>query len=275
MPDYLSWSQFDTFASCGVKYKLSYIDKVPQAPRGYFMGGSAVHRTIEESEALGWWGDPDRFLTDGEATAFFHAQLESEVTKAVGDITWGGRKTKASPGGEDLKWWHASGPMMLRRYASLRREDHAKGFPTPKTEVKVSFPGPGDKPVIGYIDQLFEPLPHEVGSFDGIVRDYKTGSRFKPDHPLQLVLYGRAIRDTVGYEVARGQFVYLRAQDGRLVHEVNLSPWYTLLDTLMEEWQAAMETGQFIHRPGWQCATCDVGPYCEVGRKLGGEDEGE
>lgn len=279
---YLSWTQFETFASCGKKYELVYKDRHPRAPKGYFIGGQAIHDTIAECESAGWWGDHERFLSDGEAIDRYHVVLnekfhkaEKEAERMGVDLVWGGRSTKQFPNGEDLAWWHGIGPQMLRRYASLRRQDHDTGWPLPRVEVGVSFHGPGERLVKGYIDQLFEPVEAEVGRFGGLVRDWKTGSKYTPDHPLQLAIYGRAASETLDMPITRGQFVYLRASDGRLVYEVDLAPWYPVLDMLMNEWAASMESGQFIHRPGWQCKTCDVASVCEVGRTLSGHQDEE
>lgn len=272
LPGYLSWSQLDSFAGCGRKYELSYLEKVPKGPRGYFIGGHAVHETIQESESAGWWADVARFQKGGEAETFFHLTFEKELSEASADLLWGGRKSKAHPDGENAAWWHSNGPSMLRRYSSLRREDETKGYGRPETELKVSFAGPGGKQVLGYIDQLFPPMAHQVGASEGRVRDYKTGSSTPPT-PLQLALYGKAVRETMDMDVRWGEFVKLRSNDGRLAHEVDLYPWYPVLDKLMTEWDEAIRSGVYLHRPGFLCGTCDVGAYCDVGRLLGGHEE--
>lgn len=277
-PSYLSWSQFDSFVSCGMKYKLSYVDRVPRAPKGYFIGGHAIHATIQEAENRGWWAIGEPWQNGGEALEYFHELFDSELAresgKGEGEVSWGGRKTKEFPEGENADWWHATGPMMLRRYASLRREDDQSGFPMPNVEAKVILTPEGiGKPLIGYIDALFPPnglgaVLTEVGRFPGLVRDYKTSSTYTPDHPLQLAIYGRAWHQLTGDLITRGQFIYLRAGDGRLVYEVDLSDWYPVLDLLMAEWRVAMEKEQYIHQPSWRCKSCDVAAYCEVGKLL-------
>ena len=263
-PSYLSWSQVETLAGCGRKYELRYVEKMGSVEKGYFIGGNAIHTTIAESEGAGWWGNPELFAHDGEAVAFFRNEVARLVAKAGGaaKVEWGGRKTKEFPEGENQDWWNYQGAQMLRRYSSLRQEDNAKGREAPKTEVQVKFTHDGQL-VLGYIDQLFN-----SGRIDDRVRDYKTGAKYSPDTPLQLALYGYAVRQTLGVEVRWGEFIYLRSTDGRLVYEVDLTEWYDLIPILLEEAQVELERGVFTHRPGWQCKTCDVAPFCEVGRRL-------
>lgn len=47
MPAYLSYSQFDTFLTCGEKYRLTKIEQVPEKPAWFLIGGSAVHAATE------------------------------------------------------------------------------------------------------------------------------------------------------------------------------------------------------------------------------------
>jgi len=44
---HLSYSQLETFLSCGEKYRLSRIVGVPEEPAWYLIGGSAVHEATE------------------------------------------------------------------------------------------------------------------------------------------------------------------------------------------------------------------------------------
>lgn len=47
MPAHLSYSQFDTFLSCGEKYRLTKIVEVPEKPAWFLIGGTAVHEATE------------------------------------------------------------------------------------------------------------------------------------------------------------------------------------------------------------------------------------
>lgn len=42
-PEYLSYSQFDTYSSCGWKWYLTRVMKVEEAPSVWSPGGTAFH----------------------------------------------------------------------------------------------------------------------------------------------------------------------------------------------------------------------------------------
>lgn len=47
---HLSWSQLQTLADCGEKFRLSYVVQVPRAPQGPLIAGRAIHAAIEWAE---------------------------------------------------------------------------------------------------------------------------------------------------------------------------------------------------------------------------------
>jgi hypothetical protein len=261
MPDHVSWSQLETLSTCGERYRLRYLgEKVPQTPKGFFIGGNAVHASIEEAENSGLFMDPGAFERGGDVWLFFITDLNKRVLDAGGDeaVEWGGRKTKEFPEGEDRRWWEFNGPAMLRRYCLLRQEDEAEGLGKPETEVRVRMPREDAPGFLAYIDQLY---PDRV-------RDYKTG---KPSSapPLQLALYEWMLRNLGHPERHIGEYVYLRPADaaGR-VYQVDLDAWVGLVPTLVAQMDQTLQLGKFTFSPGMQCGWCDVAPSCEVGRRL-------
>jgi hypothetical protein len=53
-PEYISYSQYETYLSCGEKYRLSRIEQVPEQPAWYLIGGSAVHEATEAYDKALW-----------------------------------------------------------------------------------------------------------------------------------------------------------------------------------------------------------------------------
>lgn len=47
LPPHVSYSALTTYLDCGWKYYLSRIEKVPERPTWYLVGGSAVHEATE------------------------------------------------------------------------------------------------------------------------------------------------------------------------------------------------------------------------------------
>jgi hypothetical protein len=104
---HLSWSQLQTLADCGEKFRLSYVVDVPRAPQGPLIAGRAIHAAIEWAERSqrefdGWC--PIQDLTHGtdQERADFLASLKGEFEAIFDDdvadeggadvIRWGGRK---------------------------------------------------------------------------------------------------------------------------------------------------------------------------------------
>lgn len=264
MRNHVSWSQLETLSDCGEKYRQRYILKeTERTPKGFFIGGGALHTAIEESENTGAWADPESFERGGDIWLFFLAELNRLTLDAGGDdaVEWGGRKSKDFPKGEDRRWWEFNGPAMLRRYSALRRADEAAGLGRPSTEVKVTAPRETGIPVLGYIDQLF---PDRV-------RDFKTGKPGASGPPFQLALYEWSLREGGHEPRSIGEYVFLRAQDAeRRVYRVDLDVWVPLVPTLLEQMEGQLERGIFTYSPGRHCTWCDVAARCEVGRRLTG-----
>lgn len=51
-PDYVSYSAFSDWLSCGWQYFLGRVKKVPRRPGWWFPGGTAVHAATEAYDRL-------------------------------------------------------------------------------------------------------------------------------------------------------------------------------------------------------------------------------
>lgn len=81
----LSVSRMTTFQSCGYKYYLQYVKKVPTPTPSFFVGGRAVHGAVErELEVIKEFGRP---MEDGEYTDLVNDQIIQAFD--VGDIEYG------------------------------------------------------------------------------------------------------------------------------------------------------------------------------------------
>lgn len=265
MDDHLSWSRIQTWLQCGERYRLRYVEGVPASPHGALIGGSAVHATIARSEELRWWEHEEPWTDGGEATAHYLAELARRIEEA-GEVRWGGRKTREFPNGEDRTWWERTGPMMLRRYAALRRDMDADGWGLVDggAEMQVTVPlGDGVPPLLGYVDAF---LAHRSG--EPIVLDWKTGQVGGGD-VMQLAIYAWLIGRGRGIEVDVGTFVYLRtpARD-RQVQRVDVRTIVPHVEEAVLAAHRGIQVGAFVARPGPFCRTCPVREACWYGRTL-------
>ena len=265
---HLSFSQLQTYLDCGVKFKLSYIDKVPREPQGALIGGSLIHRIIELSEREEWWFDDANFMSEyvdpegnvdapGVAIRAFLKGFDSDIAEAGGvdAIRWGGRGQ-----GEDYAWWRKQGEFMLRRYQQTRMTMFNSGWETIPggTEQRVEAHLPGvSTPVVGYLDKF---MMHEAG--EPVIVDWKTGRIGNAD-PRQFATYSRLKQEITGILVTRGIAVFLRAADAE--RRVGAVTFAGLVDRMPQSYAdlvRGIEAGIFAPRPSDFCKSCAVRASC-------------
>jgi CRISPR/Cas system-associated exonuclease Cas4 (RecB family) len=250
----LSHNRLSTYVQCGRKYALTYLGERPdKTPQGAFLGGIAVHDVIEQIEKAGEGPNVDE---DG-AIERFRTTFDALISGVVqADIRWGGRG-----GREDQEWWYATGPGMVITYQRMRElDDQMEWEVIPEmTEAVIGATLDGVS-FTGRIDALVA-----TDSGDLIIRDYKTGVYKRPEQRLQLALYAKMMKETLGYHVVIGELCYLRS-NARIVF--GLEPLY---DVLGDWWKAAADgiaKEVYPISPGPMCVSCDVKMLCPWGSVL-------
>jgi len=203
MSGHLSNSQLTSFADCGEKYRLSYIEGAPKRAQGPLIGGIAVHRAVEHGLREGLMLEPS---SKDEIEAVYLETLDAMVAEAGGpdSVRWVGRKTKAMPAGEDIEFWHGSAPLaMLARAHDLAVEDAENGVvlwgtadnPTAGVELKIDIPFSELRTITARIDALVVDANGQP-----MVRDYATG---KPGGKTELqgALYALALERAEGFNL--------------------------------------------------------------------------
>lgn len=270
---YLSYSRISTYAGCGKRYELSYVEGTPRKPQGAFLGGIAVHETIEQAEFRGWWPEPEPFEADGDATSFFRERFRHLINEAGGiaEIRWGGRKSKAYPEGHTDDWWNEFGPGMLKRYHAVRRGDLDAGLsmhPSYGVEAEVNANLPSGTRMTTRLDALVMVTPDG----EAIIRDYKTGQPY-PGARYQNVIYAWAVAQTLGITASYGELVYL----GGATPDPIRFPITAEATAAVMTWLDAAEQGirkeVFVPNPGPFCVSCPVLAACEVGTQVVKEKE--
>ena len=266
---HLSFSQLQTYQSCGKKYELSYVQRVEREPQGAFLGGTAIHRAIQEAEGYGWWLD-DANVSGPTApmVARFLEILETKVAEAGGPgaIRWGGRGQ-----GEDLAWWRKQGEFMCRRYVATRQAMEASGW-APITHgvemrVEATFDEVGE-PIVGYLDKF---LMHEEG--EPLIVDYKSG-KIGGAEPMQFATYAALVKATRGIDVERGVAVYLRAPDaGRRVAPMRFADLTERMPRTFSVLARGIDAGLFEPNPSAFCKSCSVRAHCWYWQATEGKEE--
>ena len=267
--DHLSHTRVATYLSCGEKYRLKYVEEFPRSPQGAFIGGVAVHETIEEASNTGLWANPEAFQEpSGDIVVFFREHLLAAVQEAGGAeaVRWGGRKTKTFPQGEDLQWWFTFGPGMLNRYHTLKLQDVEDGWEVFGSEIEATFNLGSGMRVVARMDEV---LSHADGTIK--VRDYKTGQP-RPEEVIQLGLYAHACKVTLGFTVTFGELAYLKKTSNYL-STFAAQPWIDSVMTWLDRAEGGLSKEVYLLRPSSFCSSCDVKAGCQYGRQLIEGDE--
>jgi hypothetical protein len=268
---HVSFSRLSTYAECGQKFKLSYVDEVPREPQGAFIGGIAVHETVEDIELAGQARNPlffvDDFIAPSQAATLFREKLMEGVGK-VDDpdlIRWGGRKSKLFPNGHDLKWWTEFGPGMVMQFHRQRLADDRAGDEVLLEYVEAQVNGTWEKntPVVTRLDAMVE---GRDGRF--WIRDYKTGQARK-EQRLQQVLYCMMAEETLNIPIAGAELVYL-ATTALQVDRFEWQPYEAAIGLWVDEAIAGITSDVYPMSPSSYCTSCSVRSSCSYGRLLGG-----
>lgn len=247
-----SYSQMSLYQECPEAYRWKYVDKVPEAPSVWSVGGVAFH-TVAEEYLRGQMGpDPDDdriFVAWMEA---WHAAYEEVINhpRFAGDpdmATW----RKANRGTEGKDWWIEEGFAMCRRFVRWCRTkgqdlivfDH-NGEPGLELELEVEL---GGVSLIAIPDAI---VIDEHGQLN--IMDYKSGK--PPKSTLQLGVYKAAIKAKTGLDATWG--LYYMARPGELLPR-DLAKWTPeLIGELFADFDLRERSGDYAPTPGEACRFC-------------------
>lgn len=253
----MSASRAAKFASCGEKYRLTYLYDLPQVPSVAAIGGKGFHEYAFDSELY-------RMGQINELPPFA-SYLERELQRAESDsgltrdkFKVSGRKTKALPLGETIEYWRDElGPWMAEVYYKFDFGSDWQvatdlppdpGGNTLGLEYEINLP---DIPFVGYVDRI------DVDRFGNYrVVDYKTGRKRKS---TQLQLYMAALK-ILGVRAVRASYYYSRKAELDGPYPAAWSE-QTFRDYLTVH-QLAIKSELFVPNPGDQCGWCDVRDHC-------------
>ena len=248
-PRRLSPSGAGTFEQCPRRWRLRYVERLPDPPGEAALAGSFAHRVLE----LLMQRDPH------ERTV--------EVAKAIARSEWPG--VEADPdfralgfdeaGGKHFRWkaWQAiEGLWALEdpKAVDVRATEH---------DVEADL---GGVPFRGIVDRLDE-------EGDGlVVTDYKSGkapsARFRRGRLDQVLLYAAAVEQATGEMPVHARLLYLGQRPVGI--KVTREEIDSVVDKLAGTWAAintACDTDEFEPRTGPLCGWCPYVDRCPEGTK--------
>ena len=248
-PRRLSPSGAGTFEQCPRRWRMRYVERLPDPPGEAALAGSFAHRVLE----LLMQRDPH------ERTV--------EIAKAIARAEWPG--VEADPdfralgfdeaGGKHFRWkaWQAiEGLWALEdpKAVDVRATEH---------DVEADL---GGVPFRGIVDRLDD-------EGDGlVVTDYKSGkapsARFRRGRLDQVLLYAAAVEQATGEMPVHARLLYLGQRPVGI--KVTREEIDSVVDKLAGTWAAintACDTDEFEPRTGPLCGWCPYVDRCPEGTK--------
>lgn len=250
----VSYSQINSAAACGERFRLERVIEVPQRPAWALVGGSAFHAQTE---------DFDRGREVGSFDDYLDAEIERRLEEApeFNRDEWraSGRATKEWPNKEDERWWRYHGPLFFDRYVRWSTAvpwvlADIGGEPAIEVEIRHDFGGGLE--FRGYVDRVYHDPRHDVL----IVVDHKSGS-YKPPTPRQLAFYAGLLERTHGAEVKLGAYYDARSGSTGEVKDLSLYD-YSRIEYQARALALMREQGIYLPNPGNLCSSCSVKEYC-------------
>lgn len=248
-----SYSRLDVYLQCPEMYRWKYVEKIPEKPSVWTVGGTAFH-SVAEQLLRGDLGE-----TPGEAE-LYPAWLEAWETayrdvvdhpRFVGDpdmSTW----RAANRGAETKDWWISAGFAMVRRFADWRQTVgrdllvfDLDGRPALEAQIETEL---GGVPFIAIPDAIVVDEHGQLG-----ILDYKTGK--PPQKATQLHAYAAVLAEQYGLHATWG--LYYMARPGQLLPRL-LPHDHAGLIAQVVDFDTREQAGDYAPTPGDACRFC---PY--------------
>lgn len=258
-----SHSAYEDYASCGEKFRLKRVEKVPDRPGMARTGGTAFHSWSEAYDLAEQQSQKDALLD--EWPAFLEAAIaEDEEKHEVSRDTFviSGKATKEKPNKEDIPYWRdVLGPELLAKYVKWVSNNDwviAQDLPqdtngnTVGVEYEVTYQV-GQVKEKGYLDRVYYDEHGNLG-----VVDIKTWSRKRVTIQLPGYLVGLQKR---GINATWGS--YYHARKGTSDKPEFYSSWDEHKLAFAYEQAAVMEAqGFYLPRVSDECSWCSVKDHC-------------
>ncbi len=266
-PPHRSYSQYETYTSCGEKYRLKYQAGVPEEPSVWTVGGHAFHEVTEtfDRAVFDYACEPAALAVTRPHWEVVMARLVAEQEAKYPDVPvekWrtAGRVTKDKPDKENLAWWLDAGWKMVQDYVAWRIAHEAdytilelpNGDPAIEVTMTVLF---GDVPVkmapdLCLVDSNGSPL----------MVDKKTGSR-RVTKFHQLGFYSAGMSELFDMSFDYGAYYMARSAtltEPRLINQFTPQRIGAMVQTLDKN----IRDRVFLPVVDDHCSYCAVRDHC-------------
>jgi putative RecB family exonuclease len=247
LPTSLSPSKVTSFKECGLAFRLSTIERLPEPPSPHAAKGTLVHRALQ---LLFWEEPPGERSRDAAAAKLNHA---------VPEILDGPEYDGLRLGADEREEFLADAAVLLDHYFEL---EDPNGVRMIGTELRMSVMV-GNLKLSGVIDRLELDDDGEL-----VVTDYKTGraplAHFEQGRLTGVHFYALLCEQVLGRRPSRVQLLHLREPLA-----ISTTPSDQSVRGLRQQTQAiwsaverACEREDFRPKPGRLCQWCAYHEYC-------------
>jgi RecB family exonuclease len=238
LPRALSHSSISMYQECPWRYKLKYVDKIPEKPKHFFSFGQSMHKALE----------------------FFY-QVKVLPAPSLEELLASYKENWVSVGyrdGEQEAEYFQQGQHILREY----HKRHSAAFQIPfSVEYDFQMMVEGI-PVTGKVDRI-DRLPDGRLS----VLDYKTGKALasaRIEEDAQLTMYQLACESQLGAQVGRLVFYHLPSHKEHTVGRRSDEQVGGLRRRIVDTADGIMAE-RFDPKPSeGACRWCDFKAYCPI-----------
>lgn len=235
-PPHISHSSMNLWTGCGKRYELQKIQKVPEAPAWYLIGGSAVHKATE-------WLDLHVYENPVDAwTDAFNMEIDQAAEAWPDDTEWlagGWGQTQ-----QRYDHWSDKG----RRYVE---QWYWRDKPVPTAvEADVSQTLPSGLKVKAYVDRVY----------NSRLVDLKSGSK-RPETDQQLGMYTALWNNLFPSDPVDEAAIYMFKDDRE--YDYDVARWtIDMVDEIGQAWVRGVENRVFLPVRSNGCRTCSMRTAC-------------
>ena len=245
-----SYSALTVYEKCPEQYRIKYVERVPEEPSVWSIGGTAFHQVAEWYLAgLIGTSEADLFQAWLEAWEQAKAEVLTRNPEANPDVrTW----RAADRGRENAEWWMEHGFAMVKRFVAwwptsgltVYQDEEGLGL---ERRIETEL---GGVPIVAIPDAL---VVDEHGQLN--ILDYKSGK--PPKETLQLGVYRAAVLAGMGLDTTWGLYYMARAAQLLPTQLAKHDP--LAIAQQFTEFDAGVNAGEFEPTPSTE--TCKFCPY--------------